>query len=105
MTDVCIVLCTCPDTNSAERIASALIEQQLAACVSISHPITSLYRWEGKVEKSQEFQLVIKTQHAVLNDAYDMVNTLHPYDVPEWLVIQNITGSEPYIEWLESCIR
>lgn len=99
-----IVLCTVPDKKTGKRIAAELIEKQIAACVNIAGPVTSLYMWEGKVQDDEEYQLIIKTSSARLDDAYKTVCALHPYDVPEWLVLDNVSGSAAYVNWLQQIV-
>jgi periplasmic divalent cation tolerance protein len=96
-----IVLTTLPADQDATRLAAALVEERLAACVNVLPVMTSIYRWEGKIEQAAEHQLVIKT---TLNrvEALEMTLTrLHPYDVPELLVLPVAGGSERYLGWLQ----
>ena len=102
MSNACLVLCTCPDNDVAMKIASKLIEEQLAACVNVLPNLTSVYQWQGEVVVDQEVQLVIKTTSAKQNDAYTCVSALHPYELPEWLVIEDVSGSEEYLNWIRS---
>ncbi|SRR5581483_10713100 len=105
MTEARVVLTTTGNRDEAEKIATALVEAEIAACVNIVGPIRSIYRWEGKVENAEEFLLVVKTW----GDAYDGVEEkileLHPYDLPECIALRVERGSEQYLEWLESSVR
>ena len=101
MNSLCVVLTTTNSVASANTIASALLERKLAACVQIFPGITSLYRWEGKIASDQEIQLIIKSTSPVIDEAYEVVNGLHPYDVPEWVVLNSVVASEDYLRWAQ----
>lgn len=95
-----IVLTTLADEQQAEEFAAALVERQLAACVNLIGPIRSIYRWKGKIEREQEFLLIIKTtaeQAARLEAAF---NELHPYELPERIELSVEGGSEEYLAWI-----
>jgi periplasmic divalent cation tolerance protein len=96
-----LVLCTCPDTETAERIASGLLEQRLAACVNILPAVRSLYRWEGQLEQAEELQLFIKTTAPALSDLEQFIQQKHPYKVPEIIAIPVVAGLPAYLKWLE----
>ena len=83
----------------ATEFASQLITERLAACVSIL-PIRSVYRWQGAIESSDERQLLIKTTTARLPDLEIRIKALHPYDLPEFLVIPVTAGSRDYLSWV-----
>lgn len=95
-----LVLCTCPTSEIAERIAHSLVEQRLAACVSLSSPMQSIYRWQGRVEKSNEVLLLIKTQATRLEALKEHILALHPYELPEILAVEANLGLEPYLAWI-----
>ena len=97
--DCCITLTTAGSEAEADTIASALIAEKLAACVSI-HPIKSVYIWQGKVQREQEWQLVIKTQPHKFEAVAAKVKSLHSYDVPELLMLPIEQGSTDYLGWL-----
>ncbi len=100
MTDVIQVVTTTASQAEAERIAQALVERQLAACVQISGPITSVYRWQGKIETSAEWHCTIKTRMAHYGAVESAIRELHSYDVPEILALGVVAGSESYLDWL-----
>ena len=81
--DLQIVLCTTPDRETAEMIAGALVAEQLAACVNILPGVTSVYRWQGAVEHSEELLLIIKTSETVWPMLEAQIQALHPYELPE----------------------
>ena len=101
--DACLVLCTAPP-DKAHDLARALVEERLAACVSLVPGVRSLYRWEGTVHDDPETQLLIKTGRARLEALGDRLTTLHPYEVPELLVIEPQAGSGAYLAWLQAQI-
>ncbi|TWU00724.1 Divalent-cation tolerance protein CutA [Botrimarina colliarenosi] len=95
-----LVATTTPDRATADAIAAALVEQRLAACVQISGPITSVYRWEGAVETGQEWLCTAKTTAERWLEVERLVTELHPYETPE-LIATPITHASPvYAEWL-----
>jgi periplasmic divalent cation tolerance protein len=100
MTDFQIVLSTCADREQAERIAHRLVEQRLAACVNILPGVQSIYRWEGAVESAAEVLLLIKTSSAHSQDVRSTITSLHSYEVPEFLILPVLGGSEAYLAWL-----
>lgn len=100
MTDGIIVLSTCSNREEAERIALALVEARLAACVNVLPGIESVYRWEGKVETAREVLLIIKTTEQRLPELRDRIATLHSYEVPEIVAFPIAAGSEKYLAWL-----
>lgn len=97
---LCIVFTTTPDTQTAQKIAATLVEKNLAACVKQLPEVTSTYAWHGKVEVDKECQLLIKTARHVVDKAFECVTSLHPYDVPEWVVINDVSASRDYGNWL-----
>ena len=104
MTPYRIVFITAGGEEEAVRIAKALVEQRLAACVNIIQPVRSIYRWEGKVCDEQELLLVAKTHMAQIAALMACVEELHSYEVPEVLAIPIESGFPPYLEWVEeSC--
>lgn len=97
---LCVVLSTCPDAETAERLAGVLVEQRLAACVSAGAPVTSMYPWEGRIEHEQEVPLTIKTSAGRLEELKRVLVDHHPYDVPEILALPVIDGLEAYTGWI-----
>lgn len=100
---VLLVLTTAPDIPSAERIAEGLLEQGLAACVNISAAMASHYRWQGKLEKGTEHQLVIKTTAARYAEVERHIQEQHSYELPEILAVPVSQGLPAYLEWVNSC--
>ena len=102
MTDYVQVITTTARRDEAERIAQALIEGRLAACVQIVGPITSVYRWQGKVETSEEWQCLIKTKREILERLERALRQMHPYEVPEILALPVLWGSDDYLGWVDA---
>ena len=95
-----IVLTTLPAEGEAEKFASQLVEERLAACVNILPPMRSVYRWKNAVERADERQLVIKTTRARVIALEARLRAFHPYDVPEFIVLPIDSGSADYLSWL-----
>ena len=98
-----VVLCNCPP-DEAQTLASALVEGGLAACVNILSPVTSVYRWEGKVVTDTEATLLIKTSHANAPRLRERIVELHPYSVPEVVVlpVDCDKSHAAYVDWVRS---
>ncbi|MBL1176446.1 divalent-cation tolerance protein CutA [Pantanalinema sp. GBBB05] len=94
-----VVLVTAPAREQAEAIAQALIAAKLAACVSLL-PIYSMYTWQGKVERGDEWQLLIKTELSKFAALEAIVHRHHPYEVPEIIALPILAGSLPYLQWI-----
>jgi periplasmic divalent cation tolerance protein len=105
MTDKRIVLSTAGSEDEARRIAQHLVEKHLAACVNIIPRIESIYRWQGKVESSQEWLLLIKTSTEKFSAVRDAIRELHSYDLPECIAVSIDDGSAEYLEWLADGLR
>ena len=106
MTDKCLVLVTCANAVEARRIARAVVEARLAACVNIlPGAVTSIYRWKGKVESARERLLLIKTSRKRLAKLQAVVERLHSYDVPEFIALPITAGSRAYLAWLEENLK
>jgi periplasmic divalent cation tolerance protein len=95
-----IVFCTCPDETCAERIATALVEEQLAACVNRIPGVASTYRWQGKVCRDSEQLLLIKTTRGCFEALRERIIALHPYELPEVIAVDIVHGSAPYLDWI-----
>jgi periplasmic divalent cation tolerance protein len=97
-----IVLTTFPADGDPEPLARTLVDERLAACVNVLPPMRSFYRWEGKVDQAMEHQLIIKTTAARADQVQARIASLHPYDVPELLVLPLAGGGERYLQWLQA---
>lgn len=104
MSQACIVLTTAGSEDEARRIAKDLVERRLAACVNVIPRMESIYRWQGKVETSAEWLLVIKTRTQVFERVHDAIKELHSYELPECVMLEISDGSREYLKWIEeSC--
>lgn len=99
-----IVLTTFPVDEDAAALARTLVGERLAACVNVLPPMPSIYRWEGNVEEVSEHQLIIKTAADRVDALKTRLNELHPYDVPEFLVLAVADGTAPYLAWLRQAL-
>ena len=99
-----IIFCTCPDKDTAEKLARLLIDNDKAACVNILPGITSIYTWEGQIESADEHLLLIKAH----KDHYQAIETAlldhHPYDIPEIIAVPIERGLPEYLHWIDSCL-
>ena len=105
MTDKKIILSTTGSREEAQKIARALVERKLAACVNIVGPIESIYRWQGTVESSEEFLLVIKTTGAAYERARDLIKLLHSYQLPECIELSIEDGLPKYLDWIGESVE
>ncbi len=101
MADVVIVLTTMPDDARADELARTLVDERLAACVNVHGPMRSTYRWKGVVEQDAERQIVIKTRRDRVAALEQRLRSLHPYELPEFVVIEG-SPSEAYRAWVDS---
>jgi len=100
-----IVLCTVPDEAVAKQIASALVGEQLAACVNIVPGITSVYRWKDAIETAAELLLIIKTNRGVYTRLQDKIHALHPYELPEIIAVSIDQGLPDYLAWITTSLE
>lgn len=102
--DPIVVFLTAASGEEATRLADMLVGAHLAACVQILPPMESVYRWQGKIERSSEVLLLAKTTRAKFAELEKEVRALHSYDTPEIIAVPVITGSAPYLEWLQKSV-
>ena len=95
------VFTTTDTRESAERIATELVGKRLAACTQVMGPLTSSYRWEGQLERSEEWLCIIKTRMAKYGEVERCIKAVHGYDVPEILALPVVAGNQAYLEWLD----
>ena len=95
-----VVLTTFPADGDAEQLAHTLVEERLAACVNILPPMRSIYRWQGAIERADERQLLIKTTAHRVAELETRLKALHPYDLPEFLILSVLDGSRGYLSWV-----
>lgn len=105
MSDAILVTTTFVDQADAQRMAAALVARQLAACVQISGPIESTYRWKGQIETSQEWVCSIKTTQRLFPEVEQAIRDLHSYEQPEIVAVPILTGNRGYLDWLVSSVK
>ena len=105
MADHIQVLTTVGSEEEGERIAAALVERRLAACVQVSGPISSHYRWQGEVEHSQEWLCLVKTEASRYAEVEAAIAELHSYDEPEIIATPIVAGSAGYLEWIARSVE
>jgi periplasmic divalent cation tolerance protein len=102
---VCVALVTAPDDETAEDLGRAVVEEGLAACANVLRGITSVYRWRGEVRCDPEALIILKTTDARAGELTRRVADLHPYDVPEVLILEAKGGYTPYLDWVREETR
>lgn len=100
MTDKIVILSTCANEDEAERLARALVDARLAACVNVLPRMRSFYRWKGAVENAAECLLLIKSSRQLFPELLAAIEKLHSYDVPEVVVLPIVDGAANYLNWL-----
>lgn len=99
-----VVFVTAGNKKEAQKIASGLIKKKLAACVNIAGKVDSVFFWEGKVQKSKESLLIIKSTKAKFPQLARMVKSLHSYDLPEIIALPVVAGDKPYLRWIDESV-
>lgn len=102
---VFLILSTCPDADTAQRLARILVEERLAACVSLLPGAVSTYRWQGRVEEATEVQLLAKTPADRRDALMARLAELHPYELPEILAVETAAGLPAYLDWVTAETR
>lgn len=105
MTDKVVVLVTCSGLREAQKLARALVDIRLVACVNITSPVESVYRWEGKVEKAREFLLLMKTTRELFGEVQSTIRKIHSYTTPEILCLPVVDGSTDYLRWVTDSVK
>lgn len=100
MPDAFVIFCTCGSSQEAQALATALVEEHLAACVNIVPEIRSVYRWKGQMETATEVLLIIKSTGDRLAAIQSRLQALHSYELPEVIALPIVSGSESYLAWL-----
>jgi len=101
----CLCFCTCPDDATARRIADALVEERLAACVSVLPGLRSVYRWQGAIQREDEVLLLIKSTRGQVEPLAARVASLHPHELPELVAVEVAGGLSAYLDWVEEQTR
>jgi periplasmic divalent cation tolerance protein len=105
VTDCCQVSTTWPDRTSADRAATTLVSERLAACAQVLGPVRSTYRWKGSIEEAEEWYCHLKTTAERLPKLRQRIRELHRYEVPEIIALPIVDGDEEYLEWIRAEVR
>ena len=105
MTDKIVVFNTCGSLDEAERLSRRLVNEKLAACVTVISPVRSFYRWKGEVTDSSEWLLMIKTARHMFEPLRAVLESAHSYELPEVIAIPLIEGSPNYLAWIEQGVK
>ncbi|TDX99585.1 divalent-cation tolerance protein CutA [Thiohalophilus thiocyanatoxydans] len=100
-----LVLCTCPDQETARKLADQLVAERLAACVNIVPGLESVYEWQGKVERDAEVLLIIKTREDHYARVEKTIQQHHPYELPEILRVSLDGGLQDYLQWIDNALE
>jgi len=100
-----VIFVTAANKKEAEKIASALIKEKLAACVNIIENVNSLFWWQGKVDNAKEALLVIKSRNTLMSKLIKKVKSLHSYEVPEIIALPIVSGDKKYLKWINESTR
>lgn len=103
-TNYCVVYCTYPDKETADKIAKELLDKRLVACINVIPGLTSHYIWKGDLEKGDECLLVMKTQQDKLQSLEQAILESHPYDFPEFIAMPIIYGNKQYLDWVTEVV-
>lgn len=101
----CLVLVTAKDKKQASLIARGVLSKKLAACVNMISGVESMFWWQGKIDKAKEVLLIMKTTKSCLKPLETVVKSLHSYQTPEFLVIDNVQGSKDYLAWIRQSTK
>ena len=102
---VVVALCTCPDDPTARLMAAALVKERLATCVNRVSGIASTYFWDGRLQDESEILLIIKTSALRVAELQSRLKELHPYELPELIVLPVIGGNEAYLQWVREGVE
>jgi len=100
VTDYIAVFTTVDKEEDARRIGSLMVEKRLAACVQIVGPISSIYRWKGKIEETKEWLCILKSRQSLFQKLEEAIRSVHPYEVPEIVSFPIESGSRDYLDWI-----
>lgn len=104
-TEHLLVLCTCPDADTAADLGARLVEERLAACVNVVPGLLSIYSWQGAIARDPEALMLIKTTAARFSDLSVRLRELHPYDLPEIIAHPITAGLPDYLSWVTACTQ
>jgi periplasmic divalent cation tolerance protein len=99
----CVVMCTFPNAEVASEVSKSLLLENLIACCTMVSESVSMYRWKGNIEQSTEIQCLFKTKESKIEELTLRLSSLHPYEVPEIIVVNGLTTAS-YSSWIDSCL-
>ncbi|HUU13396.1 MAG TPA: divalent-cation tolerance protein CutA [Terriglobia bacterium] len=105
MTDKVVIMVTAASRRECRKIARHLVEAKLAACVNITQPVESVYRWEGKLANDNEFLMLIKSTRGLFPQIKAAISKIHSYHTPEIICLPIIDGSRNYLQWLSDSVK
>jgi periplasmic divalent cation tolerance protein len=105
VTGCCQVTTTLPDRAAADDLATRVVEERLAACAQVLGPLSSTFRWQGRVDVASEWYCYLKTTTERLPALQARIRELHPYDVPEIIAVPILQGDAEYLEWIHESVR
>ena len=105
MTDKVVIFVTAASSGEGKKIARHLVETKLAACINISQPMESVYRWEGKIAEEREFLLIIKSTGELFPEIKAEISKIHSYHTPEIICLPVIEGSRNYLQWVSDSVK
>lgn len=105
MTECCQVTITLPDRALADQVAARLVEERLVACAQVVGPVSSIYRWEGAIERAEEWYCHLKTTQERVPALRTRILALHPYEVPEIVVLPIVGGEPAYLRWVQESVQ
>ena len=100
-----VLFITTANTEEAQRISRALLEQRKVACVNIVPGVSSFFWWQDKIDSAQESLLIVKTKASQLNELVRLVKELHSYDIPEIIAVPIVGGNQDYLEWIGNAVK
>ena len=100
-----VILITARDKKEAHKIAKALLKNKLAACVNIIGGLSSIFRWQGKIDQAKETLLIVKSKKEKFEKIVKLVKSAHSYAVPEIIAMPIVSGFKPYLNWINDSIR
>jgi periplasmic divalent cation tolerance protein len=105
MTDKVVIMVTAASKRECRKIARHLVEAKLAACVNITQPMESIYRWQGKIADEREYQLLIKSNREMFPEIKAAISKVHSYHTPEIICLPIIDGSRNYLQWVSDSVK
>jgi len=100
-----VIFVTAANKKEAEKVASALIKEKLAACVNIIENLHSMFWWQGKVNRLKEVLLIVKSKKTLMNKLIKKIKSLHSYAVPEIIALPIVAGDKKYLKWINESTR